>query len=233
MTAEAADLHHAPVDSIAEAPGFAAVLRERTQAIHREAERSGYIADLLRGRAIRLGYAVYLASLVPAYEAMERHLRSDSALPALRAFAAPGLARSAALRRDLLALQDAADGPLPLLPEALAYASAIAAQGDGIGLVAHAYARYLGDLSGGQILKPLLARTLGLEPAQLTFYDFPDIADIATCKAALRDALDTIVPGSADAERVIDESLAAFRHTIAVSTAVSTLMLGDDRTPLA
>lgn len=226
MTAQAADLHHVESAPSVEAPGFAAVLRERTQAIHREAERSGYIADLLRGRATRFGYAVYLVSLLPAYDAMERQLAAGSTLPALRAFAAPGLARAAALRHDLQALAADGDGPLPVLPEAQAYAAAVAAQGASIGLVAHAYARYLGDLSGGQILKPLLARTLGLEPAQLTFYDFPGIADIAACKTALRDALDTIVPGSTDAEQVVDESLAAFRHTIAVSTAVSSAMLG-------
>lgn len=223
MTAQTADL--AAVDAIIEAPAFSAVLRERTQAIHREAERSGYIADLIRGRATRFGYAVYLASLLPAYEAMEQQLACDSAIPVLRAFAAPGLARGAALRHDLRALADPADGAMPVLPEAQAYADAVAAQGASIGLVAHAYARYLGDLSGGQILKPLLARTLGLEPAQLTFYDFPGVADVASCKTALRAALDTIVPGTPEAEHVVAESLAAFRHTIAVSTAVSTAML--------
>ncbi|WP_158807572.1 heme oxygenase (biliverdin-producing) [Beijerinckia sp. L45] len=226
MTAQAADFH--AIDTGVQAPTFAAVLRERTQAIHREAERSGYIADLLRGRATRFGYAMYVASLLPAYEAMERHLSVDSPIPALRAFAAPGLARSAALRHDLHALASASDGPMPILPEAQAYADAVAAQGESIGLVAHAYARYLGDLSGGQILKPLLARTLGLEPAQLTFYDFPAIADIAACKTALREALDTIVPGTSESEHVVAEALAAFRHTIAVSTAVSTAMLGAD-----
>jgi len=118
MTAQTADLHHIGIAPLAEAPGFAAVLRERTQAIHREAERSGYIADLLRGRATRFGYAVYLASLLPAYEAMEQHLAVDSPIPALRAFAVPGLARSAALRHDLQALDNPADGALPVLPEA-------------------------------------------------------------------------------------------------------------------
>jgi heme oxygenase len=35
-----------------------------------------------------------------------------------------------------------------------------AAEGDGTRLIAHAYTRYLGDLSGGQILQRLLARSL-------------------------------------------------------------------------
>jgi heme oxygenase len=125
------------------------------------------------------------------------------------------------------------DGASRTPPEAHAYAAAIdrAAAADssgaaGIGLVAHAYARYLGDLSGGQILKPLVARALGLAPDQLTFYDFPGIDDMAAAKADLRRALDRIAPGSPEATIVLDEAIAAFRHTIAVSTAVSTMMVG-------
>ena len=206
----------------ADATGFAALLRERTQGVHREADRTGVIADLLRGRGTRADYALYLASLLPVYEAMERHLAQDDLAPIVRAVAAPGLARSAALRSDLDALRDS-DAPLPPVPaESDAYVAAVEHAARTVGLLAHAYVRYLGDLSGGQILKTLLARTLGLEAHQLTFYDFPDIADIASCKAAMREALDRIAVGSADADIVIAESIAGFRHTIAVSLAVGT-----------
>ena len=44
-------------------------------------------------------------------------------------------------------------------------------------LIAHAYVRYLGDLSGGRIVGRILARSPGLGPEALSFYDFPGIAD--------------------------------------------------------
>ncbi len=196
--------------------GFAAILRERTHVLHREAERAGFVADLLHGRATRAGYAIYLRNLLPMYEAME-DLIGAGALPSERcAFGDPRLARAEALRRDLRTLGNDRAGVI--LPEAAAYAAAVEASG--AGLVGHAYARYLGDLSGGQILKPFLARSLGLAPDQLSFYDFPGV-DIAACKASLRSALDTVAPGSPDAACVVDAAMAAFRHTIAVAQAVS------------
>ncbi len=205
----------------AEPPRFAALLRERTQTVHREAERSGFVADLLSGRATRLGYAAYLGNLLPVYEALERRLGAAAADPALQAFADPRLARACALRRDLQALGAADFGSAVVRPEARAYAAAIEAPASGPTLMGHAYARYLGDLSGGQILKPLLARTLGLAPEQLQTYDFPGL-DVMSGKAALRAALDRIEPASPDAEAVIAAATAAFRHTIALACALST-----------
>ena len=214
----------APRPAGPEPAGFAAALRAGTQAVHREAERSGYVADLLRGRATRHGYALYLRNLLPAYEALEAELRRDDGrMPVLRAFAAPALFRAEALRADIEAIIGAPVDALPLLPEALAYATRVraAAAESPAALAAHAYARYLGDLSGGQILKPLLGRTLDLGPDCLALYDFPDLADLTACKAGLRVALDTVDPRSDDATRFLAEAVAAFHHSSAVSVAVS------------
>lgn len=208
--------------------GFAVRLREATKTVHREAERTGFIADLIRGRATRAGYALFLRNLVPAYATLEArldHLTDMSAL--LSGFAAPGLRRLSRLVADLETIHgpDWQDG-CALLPEAEAYAEAIqaAARGDGAGLAAHAYARYLGDLSGGQILKPLLTRTLHLGPDALTFYDFPAFPDPDVAKRAMRNALDTVEPSGPIADGLIEEAIAAFRHNIDLSLAVSRAM---------
>ena len=208
--------------------GFAAILRDRTKLVHREAERSGFIAELIRGRATRHGYAVFLRNLVPAYSAMEAALKPRRDMPVLATFADPRLSRMPALEADLSAIA----GPdwaaaLPLVPEAEAYALTIerAAHEGGLLLIAHAYARYLGDLSGGQILKPLLGRALGLAPDMLAFYDFPALADLDAPKAAMRAALDAIATDGPDAEPLVTEAIAAFRHNIALSEAVQAALV--------
>lgn len=203
-----------------EAPSFARVLREHTQAIHREAERAGFIADLIRGRATRDGYVLFLRNLVPVYDALEAAL-AERAGPLYAPFADRALHRGAALRADLAALA----GPdwaarWALLPEAEGYARAVASAAEDDRLVAHAYARYLGDLSGGQILKPVLARTLGLGPEALGFYDFAPAVAVAERKEAIRAALDRIDPLAPAAEVIVTEAIGAFRHNMALALAV-------------
>lgn len=201
--------------------GLATLVRERTKLVHRAAERAGFIADLLHGRAEKSGYALYLRNLHPAYAALEPALSAWQAHPLAGAFADPRLHRLEALSADLRALAGPDWANLPLLPEAAAYAAAIASSARDPGRIAgHAYARYLGDLSGGQILRPLLIRTLSLEPDALGFYDFPAFPDLSAPKLALRTALDTMPPGSDVAQAFCDEAVAAFQHNIAVSEAV-------------
>jgi heme oxygenase (biliverdin-producing, ferredoxin) len=193
-----------------------------TRTLHTEAERSGIIRDLLRGQASREGYVAYLRNLVPAYEELELGLQRHRETPALAGLATFRLDRAPTIKADLTALcgNDWAD--IPLLDEGSAYGDRIAetAAGDGSRLIAHAYARYLGDLSGGQILQRLLAKSPGLSPAQLTFYDFPRFADLASLKSGYRDALVRAGVLAADPQGIIEEGATAFTHNIALSWAV-------------
>ena len=60
-------------------------------------------------------------------------------------------------------------------------------------LVGHHYTRYLGDLSGGQILKNIAEKAMDLpKDVGLAFYEFDDIADKKAFKNKYREALDTI-----------------------------------------
>jgi heme oxygenase len=91
---------------------------------------------------------------------------------------------------------------------------------DGTGLIAHAYTRYFGDLSGGQILKRLLGRTLGLRPQELSFFEFPEIDDAEEFKQRYRRAIDDSGALINDVGAVAAEAVAAFELNIAVSEAV-------------
>jgi heme oxygenase (biliverdin-producing, ferredoxin) len=206
-------------DEPGDAPRFSAALRDRTATIHRAAERTGFIADLIRGRATRAGYARYLRNLLPIYDTLEAAL-ATSPFPAARVFADERLRRVPRLLADLQAI--GGDGETnPPIAEAVAYQAAVREAARDERLLAHAYVRYLGDLSGGQILKPLLARTLGLSAIQLSFYDFPAIPDIKAAKARIWSALDSLDPASATAETILTEAVAGFRHNIALSSALA------------
>ena len=196
------------------------MLREATHALHVEAERSGVIGQLLRGGSTREAYALLLRNLSPAYRAMEDGLVRHANSPALRAMVRPELFRTAALESDVERLAGVGwRESLPLLPAGERYAarvSAAAANGSGR-LVAHAYLRYLGDLSGGQIMKRLLAKSLGLGSDALGFYDFPAIADLSAFKIEYRRAIDGSVVAGADPVDIVDEAVAGFRLTIELS----------------
>jgi heme oxygenase (biliverdin-producing, ferredoxin) len=165
----------------------------RTKALHLEAERTGIIRDLLRGDASRDGYVLLLRNLLPAYQAMEHGLERHRGSTILKTLANYRLDRAPAIESDLAALCGTRwSDDIPLLPAGEIYARRIteAAKGNGAKLIAHAYTRYLGDLSGGQILQRLLTRSLELRPAELSFYDFPGLSDLDALKADYRKALD-------------------------------------------
>jgi heme oxygenase len=200
------------------------MLRDSTHALHVEAERSGVIGQLLRGGGTREAYALLLRNLSPAYRAMEEGLVRHEDSPALRAMVRRELFRTAALEADVERLVGASWRlSLPLLPAGERYAARVAAAAvNGSGrLVAHAYLRYLGDLSGGQIMKRLLARSLGLGPDTLAFYDFPAIADLSAFKSEYRKAIDGSIVAGVNPVDVVDEAIVGFRLTIELSEAVA------------
>lgn len=195
----------------------------RTKTLHLEAERSGIIRELLRGSANRDGYILLLRNLLPAYQAMEHGLAHHRKTPGIGALAHYRLDRAPAIESDLAALcGEAWQRDIPLIPAGDQYARRVteAARGNGARLIAHAYTRYLGDLSGGLILQRLLARSLELQPAELSFYDFPKYPDLAALKAAYREALDRAGTLAGEPEAVVEEGALAFTLNIDLSCAV-------------
>jgi len=204
-------------------------LRERTRNLHVLAERSGIIADILRGRATRHGYALLLRNLLPVYQALEEKLAIHAVSPLVGPIVRPELERAGAIEADLkfLAVELSA---LPVLPAAANYVQAIdrASGGDGGRLIAHAYARYLGDLSGGQIVKQLLARSLALSSPALSFYEFPAIADIAAFKSEYRAGIDRAGDESEDFDAIVEEGALAFTLNIDLAVAIQMEFGGGD-----
>lgn len=206
-----------------ERTGIVASLYVRTRELHLQAEQSGIIADILRGEASRDGYILLLRNLHAAYTAMEHGLARHHQTPGLDRVSAYRFDRAGAIAADLDALCGV-NWPcaIPLLPAAENYADVIAqaAEGDGSRLIAHAYTRYLGDLSGGQIVQKLLAKSMQLRPEQLSMFDFTGFPDPAALKSEYRHALEHAGAVVADPDLVVEEGATAFTLNIALSVAV-------------
>ncbi len=186
-------------------------LRDETRALHVDAERSPFMSVLLRGRMDRVAYRALLRNLHAIYAALEPALARHAAHPALAPFDFVALARLPPLRDDLAALADPSDGTTDLRPASIRYVERLR-ELDVAGpelLLAHAYVRYLGDLSGGQLLRDIIARSPGLAPrAGTAFYDFGDATAASELAAAFRSSLDSAVV--ADADAVVAEARLAF-----------------------
>jgi heme oxygenase len=195
-------------------------IKAATWNLHTKAERGGIIAEIFGGRANRAAIALFLRNLLPVYEALEAGLGRFSEDAVMGPIGHPALARSMRLQADLTALR--VEPELPVLPEAALYRDQIqrAADGDGSGLIAHAYVRYLGDLNGGLIIRRRLIVCIGAEAERLTFSEYDGIVDFRGFTAGYRAALDRALH-AACFDRVAAEAKTAFEMNIALSDAVA------------
>lgn len=195
---------------------LATALREGTAELHREAERAGIMRELLRGRVTRGGYCALLRNLHALYVALEANLLRHAADPAIGLISLPVLARGAPLASDLESLHGAQwEQEIPLRPATVRYIERLddLARTEPRALLAHAYVRYLGDLSGGQILRRVVASALALtEDSGQAFYRFAESPEVLA--ARLRSALHSIALTPEEQARLVDEARLAFRHHI-------------------
>lgn len=204
-------------------PSLSAALRGSTKALHVQAERSGLMGLLLRGRISRKDYARLLRALLEIYGALERGLhrhRGDAVLgPLLR----PAFERTSALSSDLEALE-AMGVPVPSLPDvARRYALHLEQleSEDPPRLLAHAWLRYLGDLNGGQVVARIVRESLALPLAATRFYEFPELADPHAAAAEWRAALDTAALDADARARIVAEACEGFERHIALFLALA------------
>ncbi|MFD7398932.1 heme oxygenase (biliverdin-producing) [Streptomyces virginiae] len=200
---------------------FSTVIRVASHEQHTEAETSTFMSDLLGGRLGVDAYTRYTEQLWFVYRALEDAAESLKDDPVAGPFIRPELMRVAEIERDLTHLL----GPdwresVTALPATRAYADRVArcaAEWPG-GYVAHHYTRYLGDLSGGQIIRDKAERTWGFERKGdgVRFYVFSEISNPAAFKRTYRELLDAIAADDLEKQRIIDECKRAFDFNGAV-----------------
>ncbi|MEV2246987.1 biliverdin-producing heme oxygenase [Streptomyces sp. NPDC049970] len=209
------------MDSTVTTTPFSTLIRTASHEQHTEAETSTFMSDMLGGGLGVDAYARYTEQLWFVYRALEdgaQTLRED---PVAGPFIQPELMRAAELERDLAHLRGAGwrEGLQPL-PATAAYAARVAqcAREWPAGYIAHHYTRYLGDLSGGQIIRGTAERTWGFERKGdgVRFYVFEQISNPAAFKREYRELLDAVNADDLEKQRIIDEC----KHAFALNTAV-------------
>ena len=208
-------------------------LRHETATLHRQAERSGIMLGLLRGRLDRGDYVLLLRALHEVYTALESRLDATASFPDVRPFYDRRLHRVASRAADLSLLHGVGwEDEVAAGNAAREYADRILCATP-LQLVAHAYVRYLGDLSGGQALGQVVARALALPNGDGTaFYRFPEIADAEQYKDRFRAALDAWPVSTTEADGVVREAQEAFRLNVRVFEGVATRTAPSDAPPL-
>lgn len=193
---------------------LATKLREGTKKAHTMAENVGFVKCFLKGVVEKTSYRKLVTDLYFVYSAMEEEMEHHRNHPILSQIYFPQLNRKKSLEQDL-SYYYGTNWREQIAPSAAAkdYVQRIRdlSASDPQLLVAHSYTRYLGDLSGGQILKKIAQRAMNLSEGQGTaFYEFKEIPDEKAFKAEYRSALDELPVDEATADRIVDEANAAF-----------------------
>jgi heme oxygenase len=171
---------------------LSARLRSETRALHARVERAGIMAELLRGRIEKWRYVLLLRNLHPIYAVLDSALHAGH-FPAWQAFPFGALQRTRTIEDDLSFIHGEGWRDLPVVEATMAYAGYLeqVQQRAPLLLIAHAYLRHLGDLSGGQILRDRIGSMLSLSSAHgLSFYEYGDDRTVSLLGSRYRAALD-------------------------------------------
>merc|ERR1712137_598393 len=225
---------------------LALMLKEGTQKSHSLAESVQFVKRFRKKEITKELYQLLIRNLYFVYAAMEELMEEiGSKSKNLETMNFPVLHRFATLEQDLeffyvenwkaCIMTNSINhrDVLNMSPATANYVTRLrqCAQRKNAGelLIAHAYSRYLGDLSGGQLLKRMTRRSLGLTPAPRNattkeirdlpadqvdgtkFYDFLDIEDADKFKVHYRTTLDSLEITSEVANEMVEEANVAFR----------------------
>jgi heme oxygenase len=184
-----------------------AAMRAGSQNEHDAAERSPFVRELLRGHLNARGYIDYLLRLRAVYAALEGAVRAHRDDPLVAVAYDPALERLSAIDADLQHWAGGSSGKLKS-PAAEQYRGRLESV-RGSALLAHHYTRYLGDLSGGRVIRRSLERAFNLNGVGLAFYDFP--MPPKPYKDAYRGRLDALDLQAEQFDEVVSEVKLAFR----------------------
>ena len=199
--------------------GLAKDLKVGTKRSHTAAENTKFVASFLRGVVDEDSYKTLMRDFYFVYSAIEEEMQRLEDDGFLSAINFPELNRVEAIKKDLRYYYGPNWSTVIKPSEAcIRYVERIhevADSNEPYLLVGHHYTRYLGDLSGGQILKNIAEKALDLpKDTGLAFYEFPDIFSSAMkkqFKKTYKKALDDLPLDESQRNAIITEANYAFR----------------------
>jgi heme oxygenase len=193
---------------------LATKLRVGTKKAHTMAENVGFVKCFLKGVVEKNSYRKLVGNFYFIYSAMEEEIEKHRNHPIASKINFPQLYRKHSLEQDLAYYYGSNwREQIQLSPAGEAYVKRIReiSANEPELLIAHSYTRYIGDLSGGQILKNIAVTGMNLNDGQGTaFYEFAEIPDEKAFKAKYRSSVDGLPIDDATADRIVDEANAAF-----------------------
>ena len=196
------------------------VLKRGTKDVHSVAD-SLFTDELVKKKISVKTYREFLAQLYYLYCVMEESLEQHKEHPLVGPVHFPDeLNRKDSLEEDLTYLYgDTWQTEITCLPSTAAYVERIreiAASDEPERLVSHAYVRYMGDVSGGQILKKIVKRMYNFpeDGTGVQFYEFQNIPEISKWKEFYNIRMNALEVDSDGRQRLLDEAKLAFGHNI-------------------
>nr|YP_010986373.1 heme oxygenase [Pachymeniopsis lanceolata]WOL37291.1 heme oxygenase [Pachymeniopsis lanceolata] len=189
-------------------------LREGTTKSHSMAENVIFVKSFLGGVVDKKSYRKLVANLFFVYKAIEEEIEKNKNHIAIKSIYFPELHREFSLSQDLEYYYGSNWKNL-VQPSSATQAYICRIHNIGTNqpelLIAHAYTRYMGDLSGGQILKKIAKNAMHLPEAFGTaFYNFEEIVDDEAFKKVYRNALDNVPLNNQQIDQIIAEANIAF-----------------------
>lgn len=189
-------------------------LREGTTKAHSMAENVTFVKSFLSGVVDRNSYKKLVANLYFVYCAMEEEIFNNKSHASITPIYFPELNRKESLEDDLKFYYGSNwTEEISASPATQIYINRIHQIGNTQPelLIAHAYTRYLGDLSGGQILKKIAQNAMQLSDSEgVAFYNFKDIKNEKEFKNQYRLAIDSIPLSQSLQNDIISEANVSF-----------------------
>lgn len=198
-------------------------IKAATKDSHVRAENTELMLSYQRGNVSLRQYQMLLCSLYKIYEALEEAMDRNASHDAVAPIYFPQeLGRLESIGKDLEHFYGQSWKEKITVPSAtLRYAQRLREVGKDHPeyLVAHAYTRYLGDLSGGQVLGRITQKSLGLKNGDgLSFFSFPGVSSPNLFKQLYRSRMNSIELTEAQRHGVLQEAVTAFELNIQVFT---------------